>query len=66
MLFHASMTVSLPHDMAETTAEALKAAERERAAELHALLSSLPLFFLMEVQVTALCRHPSSIRDGDT
>jgi muconolactone D-isomerase len=30
MLFHATMTVNLPHEMAETTAEALKAAERER------------------------------------
>jgi muconolactone D-isomerase len=96
MLFHARMTVNLPHDMAETNAEALKAAERKRAAELqrqgkwrhlwrvagryanvsifdvedadqlHALLTSLPLFPFMQVEVTALCRHPSSIRDGDT
>jgi muconolactone D-isomerase len=96
MLFHATMIVNLPHEMAETTAEALKAAERERAAELqrqgkwrhlwrvagryanvsifdvedadqlHALLTSLPLFPFMRVEVTVLCRHPSSIQDGDT
>jgi len=29
--------------------------------ELHALLSSLPLFPYMDVQVTALARHPSAI-----
>lgn len=33
--------------------------------ELHELLSSLPLFPFMEIEVTALCRHPSSVRDGD-
>lgn len=35
------------------------------AEELHAILMSLPLFPFMEMRVTALCRHPSSIRDGD-
>jgi len=34
-------------------------------AELHELLSSLPLFPYMQVAVTPLCRHPSSIRDDD-
>ena len=34
-------------------------------AELHDLLSSLPLFPYMDVTVTALCRHPSSIHDDD-
>jgi len=34
-------------------------------AELHDLLSGLPLFPYMDVAVTALCRHPSSIRDTD-
>ncbi|MFC4277674.1 muconolactone Delta-isomerase [Achromobacter aloeverae] len=29
--------------------------------ELHALLSSLPLFPYMDIQVTALARHPSAI-----
>jgi muconolactone D-isomerase len=29
--------------------------------ELHALLSALPLFPFMEVEVTPLARHPSSI-----
>lgn len=29
--------------------------------ELHALLSTLPLFPFMEVEVTPLARHPSSI-----
>ena len=34
-------------------------------AELHELLSTLPLFPYMTITVTALCRHPSSIRDDD-
>jgi muconolactone D-isomerase len=34
-------------------------------AELHELLSSLPLFPYMQIAVTPLCRHPSSIRDDD-
>ncbi len=33
--------------------------------ELHALVSTLPLFPYMEIQVTPLCRHPSSIQAGD-
>lgn len=33
--------------------------------ELHALLTSLPLFPFMTMRVTALCRHPSSIHDDD-
>ena len=33
--------------------------------ELHDILMSLPLFPYMEITVTPLCRHPSSIRDGD-
>lgn len=37
----------------------------EDADQLHALLTSLPLFPFMHIEVTALCRHPSSIRDGD-
>ncbi len=32
---------------------------------LHDLLSTLPLFPFMDIQVTALCRHPSSIHDDD-
>jgi muconolactone D-isomerase len=35
------------------------------AEELHALLTSLPLFPYMDVEVEALCRHPSSIHDDD-
>jgi len=34
--------------------------------ELHQLISGLPLFPYMKIAVTALCRHPSSIRDDDT
>ncbi len=34
-------------------------------AALHDILSTLPLFPFMDVRVTALCRHPSSIRDDD-
>jgi len=37
----------------------------ESPAELHDLLSSLPLFPFMHVTVTALCRHPSSVHDDD-
>jgi muconolactone D-isomerase len=33
--------------------------------ELHSILSSLPLFPFMIVKVTALCRHPSSVREDD-
>ena len=32
---------------------------------LHALLTSLPLFPYMRIEVTPLCRHPSSIRSDD-
>lgn len=34
-------------------------------AELHELLTALPLFPYMSVEVEALCRHPSSIHDDD-
>ena len=34
-------------------------------AELHELISSLPLFPYMDISVTPLCRHPSSVRDDD-
>jgi muconolactone D-isomerase len=37
----------------------------ENNAELHDILTSLPLFSFMAVRVTALCRHPSSIHDDD-
>lgn len=37
----------------------------ESNAALHDLLITLPLYPFMEVQVTALCRHPSSIHDDD-
>lgn len=35
-------------------------------AELHEILAGLPLFKFMQIEVTPLLRHPSSIRDGDT
>jgi muconolactone D-isomerase len=34
-------------------------------AHLHDILSQLPLFPYMQMEVTALCRHASSIRDDD-
>lgn len=34
-------------------------------AELHDILTSLPLYLFMDVRVTALCRHPSSVHDDD-
>jgi muconolactone D-isomerase len=37
----------------------------ESNAELHDILTSLPLFSFMVVRVTALCRHPSSVHDDD-
>ncbi|NRO99379.1 muconolactone Delta-isomerase [Paraburkholderia sp. NMBU_R16] len=37
----------------------------ESNSELHDILSRLPLFPYMKISVTPLCRHPSSIRDGD-
>lgn len=37
----------------------------ENNAQLHDLLTSLPLYPFMDVTVTALCRHPSSIHDDD-
>ena len=33
--------------------------------DLHDILSSLPLFPFMDIRITPLCRHPSSIRDDD-
>lgn len=37
----------------------------ESVEQLHAVISTLPLFPYMEIKVTPLCRHPSSIRDDD-
>lgn len=37
----------------------------ESNAALHDLLTALPLYPFMDVRVTALCRHPSSIHDDD-
>jgi muconolactone D-isomerase len=37
----------------------------ESTDELHEILMSLPLFPFMEMKVTALCRHPSSIYETD-
>jgi muconolactone D-isomerase len=34
-------------------------------AALHDILMSLPLFPFMDIGVTALCRHPSSIHQDD-
>jgi muconolactone D-isomerase len=33
----------------------------ESPAELHEIMNSLPLYPFMEVDVTALCRHPGAI-----
>lgn len=35
------------------------------AQELHDLVSTLPLFPFMDIEVTPLCRHPSSIHEDD-
>ena len=34
--------------------------------ELHEILTGLPLFKFMDIAVTPLLRHPSSIRDDDS
>ena len=34
--------------------------------ELHEILSGLPLFKFMDIEVTPLLRHPSAIREDDT
>jgi muconolactone D-isomerase len=39
--------------------------EVENPAQLHDLLTGLPLFPYMEMGVQALCRHGSSVRDDD-
>lgn len=33
--------------------------------ELHDLLMQLPLYPYMTIEVTAMCRHPSSLREDD-
>jgi muconolactone D-isomerase len=35
----------------------------ENPSELHEILESLPLYPYMDVEVTALCRHPGSLED---
>jgi muconolactone D-isomerase len=37
----------------------------ESNAELHGILTGLPLFAYMKISVTPLCRHPSSVHDDD-
>jgi muconolactone D-isomerase len=37
----------------------------ESSTELHDLLTSLPLFPYMQIEVEALCRHPSAIHADD-
>lgn len=37
----------------------------ESVDELHTLLTALPLFPYMQIDVMPLCRHPSSIREDD-
>ena len=34
--------------------------------ELHALLSALPLFRFMQIEVAPLLRHPSAVREDDS
>ena len=37
----------------------------DNGSDLHDILLSLPLFPYMEIQVTPLCRHPSSVYEDD-
>jgi muconolactone D-isomerase len=34
--------------------------------ELHTLISTLPLFPFMQIEILPLCRHPSSVREDDS
>ncbi len=38
----------------------------QSSEELHQILMGLPLYPFMTMRVTALCRHPSSIRENDS
>lgn len=37
----------------------------ESHSELHDILTGLPLYPFMEMEVTPLCRHPSSLHEDD-
>ena len=37
----------------------------ESNSALHDILTGLPLYPFMDIEVTALCRHPSSVHDDD-
>lgn len=37
----------------------------ESNAQLHDILTSLPLYPFMAIRVTTLCRHPSSLHEDD-
>lgn len=37
----------------------------ESNSALHEILTGLPLYPFMDMEVTALCRHPSSVHDDD-
>jgi muconolactone D-isomerase len=37
----------------------------ESNAQLHEVLLSLPLFPFMDISITPLCRHPSSLHEDD-
>ena len=39
--------------------------EVESPAELHEIVSTLPLYPFMEIAVTALCRHPGSLESAE-
>ena len=95
MLFHVTMTVNLPTDMAEKTADDIKKREKAYSQDLqnsgewrhiwrvagtysnvsifdvrdnerlHEILSGLPLFPYMDMEVRPLVRHPSSVRADD-
>jgi muconolactone D-isomerase len=39
--------------------------DAESNAQLHDLLTGLPLYPFMTMKITALCRHPSSLHEDD-
>ena len=38
----------------------------ESVERLHEILTGLPLFPFMEIVITPLCRHPTSVREDDS
>jgi hypothetical protein len=53
------------HGEEDSRLRTLPPRHRRLSAELHEILSPLPLYPYMEVEVTALCHHPGSLDQAD-